>query len=125
MALRLEEPRPVHQRPIEVAETSEAEWRRRAVQTADRLKKAEQKIHELTKSADELRARLGKEKSRLDEVSALADQRQVELVSIAAERDDLRARVKSQDEVKRHVWDLVRGVKDDLDARVGELLGAL
>ena len=86
-------------------ETSTEEWRRRSVQTADRLKKAEQKIAELTKTADELRARLLKEKSRLDEVSALADQRQVELVTIAAERDELRANVQPIEELKRRVWE--------------------
>lgn len=101
--LRLEEN--VRVVAVTTQETSIEEWRRRSVQTADRLKKAEQKIAELTKTADELRARLSKEKTRLDEVSALADQKQVELVKVAAERDEMRAQVQDITTLKRKVWD--------------------
>jgi uncharacterized coiled-coil DUF342 family protein len=125
MALRLESSKPERAAVAVLEETSAEEWRRRAVQTADRLKKAETKIQELSLSANELRARLTKEKSRLDEVSALADQRQVEIVSVAAERDELKTRIRPQDDVKRRVWEIAQGMKDDLDAKVGELLGAL
>jgi hypothetical protein len=124
-ALRIEEPKvKPHAEPV-TSETSVDEWRRRSVQTADRLKKAEQKIQEQNLYVNQLHEKLRKANARLDEVSALADQRQVELVSVAAERDDLKARVQTQDAIKRHVWELLTGVKDDIDARVGELLGAL
>ena len=104
MGLRLEEkesPKP----DKAFAAVPESEWRTRSVQTADRLSKAEQKILELNKTANELRARLTKEKARLDEVSALADQRQVELVKVAAERDELRAKVQDIETLKQRVWE--------------------
>lgn len=92
-------------KPVQAKDISESEWRTRSIQTADRLSKAEQKILELNKTANELRARLAKEKARLDEVSALADQRQVELVKVAAERDELRDRLQPIEELKRKVWE--------------------
>jgi DNA integrity scanning protein DisA with diadenylate cyclase activity len=106
---------PVAQVPAKVETVTD--WRKSAIELAERLKYAEAQCGDLRKAADEARARFTKYKTRLDHAQERINVLQVEKVAAAAdaeatiaalraENDELRARLTTQDELKQGLMDL-------------------
>lgn len=123
--LRVEEPVSAPVRVITAPESSVEHWRGLALSTGERLAHAETQLKDLRKAADEARARLTKSKERQDSAQARVNELQSQLVAVTAERDDLKAKVLTQDAIKRAVWDMAQRVKDSVDQGVSDVLATL
>lgn len=123
MALRVEAKPVATSTPV--VNGSADHWRGLAVQTGERLGYAENQLKDLRRAADENRARLTKAKERLDAANARINDLQAQVVTQAAELEVLRAKVASQAQIKRVVWDLAQQAKDGIDRGVSDVLATL
>ncbi len=91
------------------------EWRTAAQNTAQRLAESEEKLRVLREQLDELRSRERKARDRADSANARANQTQAQLVAVMAERDVLKAQVATQEQLRRAIYDLVKGSQESLE----------
>lgn len=76
-------------------------WRRMAIDAGKRLEYAETQLKDLRVAADDARARFGKYKDRLDKANEKVNELTIQLVSVTADRDDLRGQVATQEVIAR------------------------
>ena len=113
MGLRVEERQPPAAVPVPAPQTAKekeeerdlAYWRSLAIRSGERLSYAETQAADLRRAADDARARFSKYKDRLDKANERINALTTELIGVAAERDELRARLANQSRVSQAVHD--------------------
>lgn len=108
-------------------------WRKLAKETAQRLQNVEQQLRDLRMSADETRARANKYKERQEAAQQTINRLQIELVTVTAERDEMRAQVAGEvDGLRQRLADQERLAKlvhkfrqEILDGTLFEIFGEL